>query len=84
MIFKSNISNFAAASFLILLNLQFPPAGNITSFPSAVECVVQPLYRHRSDGKPGREIILNFKGHEFSGKGTIELECARGEGNNKS
>ncbi len=48
-------------------------------FPDAVECIVQPFYRHRLDGKPGREITLNFKGPKFSGKGTVELECSGGK-----
>ncbi len=47
---------------------------NKNSFPDAIECLVQPFYRHRPDGKPGREIILNFKGSEYSGKGTIDIE----------
>jgi alpha-mannosidase len=51
-------------------------SGSNNSFPDAVDCIVQPFYRHRADGKPGREITLNFKGPKFSGKGTIELECS--------
>ncbi len=47
---------------------------SIKSFPDSMECVVQPVYLHRKDGKPGREILLNFKGSKFSGEGTIELE----------
>ena len=54
-------------------------ATSVGSFPEAIECVVQPFYRHRPDGKPGREIILNFKGPKFSGKGTIELDCPGGK-----
>lgn len=42
---------------------------------TGIECTVQPFYRHRPDGKPGREITVNLKGVNFSGKGTIELEC---------
>jgi alpha-mannosidase len=48
----------------------------VKSFPDSLGCIVQPFYRHRPDGKPGREIILNFKGPKFSGNGTIELECS--------
>jgi hypothetical protein len=43
-------------------------------FPESVECTVKPYYRHRTDGKPGREVILHFNGQKFSGKGTIKLE----------
>ena len=45
----------------------------VISFPEAIECIVQPYYRHRPDGKPGREITINFLGRKFSGKGTIEI-----------
>src|SRR5665647_708473 len=48
----------------------------VKSFPDSLGCIVLPFYRHRPDGKPGREITLNFKGPKFSGKGTIELECS--------
>ncbi len=43
-------------------------------FPESVECTVKPYYRHRADGKPGREVILHFAGQKFSGKGTVKLE----------
>jgi len=46
------------------------------SYLSGIECVVQPFYRHRPDGKAGRELIVNFKGSKFSGKGSIEIDCA--------
>ena len=47
-----------------------------TYFPDSINAVVQPVYRYRSDGKPGREVILNFKGSKFSGKGTIQIESS--------
>jgi hypothetical protein len=43
-------------------------------FPESIECTVKPYYRHRTDGRPGREVILHFKGKKFSGKGTVKLE----------
>ena len=52
------------------------PPTEKNSFPSAIECTVQPYYRHRPDGKPGREILVNFKSQEFSGKGTLEMQCS--------
>jgi alpha-mannosidase len=85
---KKYFSIIAGMTLMIFLNIPFFSIGNsqkiksVTtlvspkSFPDAVECVVQPFYRHRPDGKPGREIILNFKGPRFSGKGSIELECS--------
>jgi hypothetical protein len=45
------------------------------TFPEAIEGVVSPYYRHRTDGKPGREIVINFIGSKFSGKGTIDVVC---------
>jgi len=48
----------------------------VKSFPDSLGCIVQPFYRHRPDGKPGREITLNFKGPKFAGIGTIEMECS--------
>jgi alpha-mannosidase len=46
------------------------------SFPDSIRLIVQPFYRHRPDGKPGREITLHFNGPKFTGKGTIEVECS--------
>ncbi len=45
-----------------------------TLVPESIECTVKPYYRHRPDGKPGREVMLHFAGQKFSGKGTIKLE----------
>ena len=41
-------------------------------FPGDMECVPQPVYRHRADGKPGREITLNFRGAKLEGKAQVE------------
>jgi alpha-mannosidase len=43
------------------------------TFPSDIECVPQPFYRYRADGKPGREITLNLKGAKLFGKGYVEV-----------
>lgn len=45
-----------------------------SSFPDSIGYIIQPFYRYRADGKPGREIIMKFTGGKFSGKGTIEIE----------
>ena len=87
---RSFLSISAGIGFLLCLNNPFPPemisqkvkAGSVSasstenSFPDGMECVVQTYYRHRQDGKPGREITLNFNGPKFAGKGSIELECS--------
>ncbi|MFA5814298.1 MAG: glycoside hydrolase family 38 C-terminal domain-containing protein [Bacteroidales bacterium] len=40
-------------------------------FPSDIECVPQPVYRRRADGKPGREITLNLKGEKLLSKAQV-------------
>ena len=42
-------------------------------FPGEMECVPQPFYRRRADGKPGREVTLNFKAAKLSGKAQVEV-----------
>ena len=69
-----NVDFVSAQSRKVLKSEKTILKGN--SFPNTMEAVVQPFYRHRSDGKPGREITLNFKGPAFIGSGTIELQCA--------
>ncbi|MCU7552241.1 glycoside hydrolase [Chitinophagaceae bacterium LB-8] len=44
------------------------------SFPDSIAVKVQSFYRHRSDKKPGRSLMLYFKGAPLIGKGTITLE----------
>lgn len=40
-------------------------------FPGGMECVARPVYRHRADGKPGREIVLNFKSGKLHGPAQV-------------
>jgi hypothetical protein len=42
-------------------------------FPTGMECLVQPYYRYRADGKPGREIILKLSGPKLLGKAKVEV-----------
>ncbi len=44
-----------------------------SSFPDSVRYEVKPYYRHRQDGKPGREVMLYFQGKKFSGQGTVSV-----------
>ena len=46
-------------------------------FPTDVTCTSQPYYRFRPDGKPGREITLDFKGERLYGKAQIEIAVDR-------
>lgn len=43
-------------------------------FPVDIECIPQPVYRNRIDGKPGRELSFNFKGEKLFGKSQVEVE----------
>jgi len=42
-------------------------------FPNDMDCVPQPAYRYRPDGKPGREVTLNFKGGKLSGPARVDV-----------
>lgn len=44
------------------------------SFPDSLKCEVRSYYRYRTDGKPGREVMLYFIGNKFSGQGTVSVE----------
>jgi hypothetical protein len=43
-------------------------------FIDSFECEVQPVYRFRSDGKPGREIILRFKDKKLFSEAKVEVQ----------
>jgi alpha-mannosidase len=43
------------------------------SFPDSLQSTVQPYYRHRPDGKPGREVGLTFKGSKLYGPALLEI-----------
>lgn len=45
-------------------------------FPFDIECTVQPVYRYRKDGNPGREVILYFKGNKIYSKYLVEVDAA--------
>lgn len=44
--------------------------------PFDIECIVQPVYGYRKDKKPGREVILHFKGGKIFSKYRIEVDVA--------
>lgn len=81
-IFYCTYSGFAHNSLAINRNnheLKLQSASTSTLYSSdtgVINCIVQPYYRHRPDGKPGREITVNINGIQFSGKATIEVDCA--------
>jgi hypothetical protein len=43
------------------------------NFPSEIECIPQQYYRLRTDGMPGREVKLDFKGVTILGKAQAEV-----------
>ncbi len=82
MIVKSKLLTIILLTLIFYINIPESHGQKVTntsvkgaSFPEAINCVVRPYYRHRSDGKPGREIVINFLGSKFSGKGTIDVVC---------
>jgi alpha-mannosidase len=44
-----------------------------TGLPDSMSASVQPYYRHRPDGKPGREVTLKFNGTAIRGAATLEI-----------
>ena len=44
------------------------------AFPSDMECIAQPYYGYRQDGKAGRAIILKLKGAKLFGKSQVEVD----------
>lgn len=81
MILKINLPAIILLSIVNVMNLpssagKGKSAGlaEYATFPDSIECIVKPYYRHRADGKPGREVILHLTGQKYSGKGTVKLE----------
>lgn len=50
-------------------------AAQTSKTPLSFECRVQPFYKHRSDGKPGRAVTLLFKESKLYGPATIKVAC---------
>ncbi len=46
-------------------------------FPGSMEYKVQPFYRFRPDGKPGREVIIKFKGTRLYDASTLEVSAGK-------
>ena len=49
-------------------------SANQNVFPGDIGCIPQPFYRHRPDGKPGREVTLQFKEAKLFGKAQVEVK----------
>ena len=51
------------------------PAAAEVPFPADLECVPLLVYRHRPDGKAGREVTIHLKGTNLYEKATLTVEC---------
>jgi alpha-mannosidase len=43
------------------------------TFPDSMTITVQPFYKYRADGKPGREILIRFKGSPLRGEAGVAI-----------
>jgi alpha-mannosidase len=50
-------------------------ASSAFAFPSALDCRPEAVYRHRPDGKPGREITLLLKGEKLTEAAQVTVAC---------
>ena len=55
------------------------PETPLRTFPKSLECIPQPVYRHREDGKPGREILVNFVVERLRGPARVEVKTGQVE-----
>ena len=60
-------------TFSILIIWAMPGLTQQISFPAGIEYKTRPYYRYRSDGSPGREIILKFTGGVIPGNARIDI-----------
>ena len=79
---RKNKQNFHFEKFLFLtfiLGTVFfigtLKASPVTDTSTSFECKVQPYYKYRQDGKPGRAITLIFKNSKLQGQATITIDC---------
>ncbi|NEW83582.1 MAG: glycosyl hydrolase [Mariniphaga sp.] len=61
------------AVLAILANSVYAGISQTENFPDSLECKVQPYYRYRPDGKPGREVILKFKGAKLYSSAKLKI-----------
>ncbi|TWF33949.1 glycosyl hydrolase family 38 [Chitinophaga polysaccharea] len=76
---KKSISIISCASIVLLLNANPLPGQQKQQLPVSMDFKVQRFYRHRPDGKPGREVMIYFRQGKFIGKGTLGVECGGGK-----
>lgn len=47
------------------------------TLPDGITCIVQPWYKYRPDRKPGREVLLRFRGSRLHGTAHVEIVTDR-------
>ncbi|HEX7411789.1 MAG TPA: glycoside hydrolase family 38 C-terminal domain-containing protein [Bacteroidales bacterium] len=67
------MKQYFMAVLIILTNCVYSEIPQTNNFPDNIEYKVQPFYRHRPDGKPGREVILRFKGAKLFATSKLEI-----------
>ena len=64
-------------TIFIMIFWAMPGLTQKISFPAGMEYKVRPYYKYRTDGTPGREIVLKFKGGNLPANARIEIVSGR-------
>ncbi|HBE40512.1 MAG TPA: hypothetical protein DDW27_04790, partial [Bacteroidales bacterium] len=64
-------------TILILILWTMPGLTQQINFPAGIDYKVRPYYKYRTDGTPGREIVLKFKGGNLPANAKIEIVSGR-------
>lgn len=72
------LNNKLAVTLSLLITVVFTSvvAKATDTFPTFLKCKAKPYYKHRKDGKPGREVMLYFTGGKLSGTAKVKVECS--------
>ena len=62
---------------LLLILPVFQSFSQVKKFPSEIDYKVQPYYRNRPDGQPGRAVLLEFKGSKLSLPAKLEINFSK-------
>jgi len=71
---KFALKSFNKYTFAIILPIFLFVNALGQTVPTSLVCIARPWYKHRPDGKPGREVTLHFKG-KLSEPVTIKVEA---------
>jgi alpha-mannosidase len=76
--YSHKVSNTLIGLFLIVLSINFIGTSCVaqTNASATFNAYVQPYYKYRKDGKPGRSIYLAFKGDRLNEAATVKVECS--------